>query len=69
MKKLILILIISSILLLGQPKVLLQVLGSGGPESGDKRASTGYIVWINGKIQYYKGTVNFANDKNSYRIK
>jgi len=42
MKKLILILIISPILLLGQPKVLLQILGSGGPESGDKRASTAY---------------------------
>jgi len=29
--------------------VTLQVLGSGGPESGDKRASSGYIVWIDGK--------------------
>ncbi len=36
-------------LLLAQPKVSLQVLGSGGPESGDKRASSGYIVWIDGK--------------------
>ena len=29
--------------------VTLQILGSGGPESGDKRASSGYIVWIDGK--------------------
>ena len=36
-------------MVLAQPKVSLQVLGSGGPESGDKRASSGYIVWIDGK--------------------
>ena len=29
--------------------VLLQVLGSGGPEIGDKRASSSYIVWIDGR--------------------
>ncbi len=29
--------------------VKLQVLGSGGPELGDKRASSGYLIWINGK--------------------
>lgn len=29
--------------------VTLQVLGSGGPESGDKRASTAYLIWIDGK--------------------
>jgi len=36
-------------MLLAQPKVTLQVLGSGGPESGDKRASSAYVVWIDGK--------------------
>jgi ribonuclease BN (tRNA processing enzyme) len=34
---------------LAQSTVSLQVLGSGGPESTDKRASSGYIVWIDGK--------------------
>ena len=29
--------------------VSLQVLGSGGPESGDKRASSAYVIWIDGK--------------------
>jgi ribonuclease BN (tRNA processing enzyme) len=29
--------------------VKLQVLGSGGPELGDQRASTSYLIWINGK--------------------
>ncbi len=29
--------------------VKLQVLGSGGPELDDGRASTSYLVWINGK--------------------
>ena len=36
-------------MLLAKPTVALQVLGSGGPESGDKRASSAYIIWINGK--------------------
>ena len=49
MKKLILILLLSPLLLLAQPKVILQVLGSGGPESGDMRASSGYLIWIDGK--------------------
>jgi len=49
MKKLLLILLLLPLLLLAQPKVVLQVLGSGGPESGDKRASSGYVIWINGK--------------------
>ena len=49
MKKHLLILIFAPLLLLAQPKVSLQVLGSGGPEIGDKRASSGYIVWIDGK--------------------
>jgi ribonuclease BN (tRNA processing enzyme) len=29
--------------------VVLQVLGSGGPFAGDKRASSGYLVWVNGR--------------------
>lgn len=29
----------------------LQVLGSGGPEVQDKRASTSYLVWIDGKAR------------------
>jgi len=49
MKKLLLILLLSPILLLAQSNITLQVLGSGGPESGDKRASSGYIIWIDGK--------------------
>lgn len=28
--------------------VWLQVLGSGGPELGDKRASSGYLIWRDG---------------------
>ncbi len=44
-----LFLLLLPLLLLAQPKVSLQVLGSGGPESGDKRASSGYIVWVDGK--------------------
>jgi len=31
--------------------VSLQVLGSGGPESGDKRASSAYVIWIDGKAK------------------
>jgi len=49
MKKLFLILLLSPILLLSKPNITLQVLGSGGPESGDKRASSAYIIWIDGK--------------------
>jgi ribonuclease BN (tRNA processing enzyme) len=29
----------------------LQVLGSGGPELNDKRASTSYLIWIDGKAR------------------
>ena len=29
--------------------VALQVLGSGGPVADDARASTGYIVWVDGR--------------------
>jgi len=32
--------------------VRVQVLGSGGPESGDKRASSAYLVWIDGKSRF-----------------
>ncbi|CAA6803485.1 MAG: MBL fold metallo-hydrolase [uncultured Sulfurovum sp.] len=40
---------LSPLILLANTSVALQVLGSGGPESGDKRASTAYIIWIDGK--------------------
>ncbi len=33
----------------GSAPVQVQVLGSGGPELADKRASSSYLVWINGK--------------------
>ena len=49
MKKLFVLLLLSPLILLAQPKVALQVLGSGGPEMGDKRASSAYIIWIDGK--------------------
>lgn len=32
----------------GEPGVVLQVLGSGGPIADDGRASTGYLVWVGG---------------------
>jgi ribonuclease BN (tRNA processing enzyme) len=32
----------------GRTGVWLQVLGSGGPETSDKRASSGYLVWQDG---------------------
>ena len=32
-------------------KVKLQVLGSGGPELDDQRASTSYLIWVNGKAR------------------
>lgn len=41
--------LLAPLFLLAQPRIALQVLGSGGPEIGDKRASSGYIVWVNGK--------------------
>jgi ribonuclease BN (tRNA processing enzyme) len=34
-----------------EPGVWLQVLGSGGPELIDGRASSGYLVWIEGKAR------------------
>ena len=35
----------------GATGAAVQVLGSGGPESQDKRASTSYLVWLNGKAR------------------
>ena len=35
----------------GSTGVAVQVLGSGGPESQDKRASTSYLVWENGSAR------------------
>jgi ribonuclease BN (tRNA processing enzyme) len=35
----------------GATSVAVQVLGSGGPELQDKRASTSYLVWQNGKAR------------------
>ena len=36
----------------GSKGSVLQVLGSGGPIADDGRASSGYIVWINGKSKF-----------------
>ena len=33
----------------GSAPLALQVLGSGGPELDDRRASSGYLVWLEGK--------------------
>jgi ribonuclease BN (tRNA processing enzyme) len=35
----------------GSTGVAVQVLGSGGPEFQDKRASTSYLIWENGKAR------------------
>jgi ribonuclease BN (tRNA processing enzyme) len=35
----------------GKHGVWLQVLGSGGPEIDDRRASTGYLIWREGKAR------------------
>lgn len=48
MHKLLLLFIFSSFFTFAST-VSLQVLGSGGPESGDKRASSAYVIWIDGK--------------------
>jgi len=40
---------ITTLFALSQPNIKLQVLGSGGPESGDKRASSSYLIWVDGK--------------------
>jgi len=49
LKKLFLLLLLTPLILLAKHNIALQVLGSGGPESGDKRASSAYIIWIDGK--------------------
>lgn len=49
MTKLFYILLLSPILLFAQSSLSLQVLGSGGPEIGDKRSSSAYLIWIEGK--------------------
>lgn len=49
LKKTLYLFFFSSLFLFAQPKITLQVLGSGGPESGDKRASSSYLLWIDGK--------------------
>jgi ribonuclease BN (tRNA processing enzyme) len=35
----------------GQQGVVLQVLGSGGPIADDGRASSGYLVWVDGRAR------------------
>ena len=52
--RLLLILLWLPMMLMGQPakKVTLQVLGSGGPELTDKRASASYLVWVDGKARF-----------------
>src|SRR6201984_3885195 len=35
----------------GEEGVAVQVLGSGGPEMQDKRASTSYLIWENGRAR------------------
>lgn len=49
MRKLYLLLLATPILVFAQTSLALQVLGSGGPEMGDKRASSSYVIWIDGK--------------------
>lgn len=52
--RLLLILLWLPMMLMAQPakKVTLQVLGSGGPELTDKRASASYLVWVDGKARF-----------------
>ena len=49
MTKILITFLFSSVIVWAQHTVALQVLGSGGPEMGDKRASSAYIIWIDGK--------------------
>jgi len=49
LKNFLILLLLTPMMLFAQHSVALQVLGSGGPESGDKRASSGYILWVDGK--------------------
>lgn len=62
----------SSLLLFAQPKITLQVLGSGGPESGDKRASSSYLIWIDGKSRIlvdFGGGASLRFEESGARIK
>ncbi|HIP27906.1 MAG TPA: MBL fold metallo-hydrolase [Sulfurovum sp.] len=49
MKKIFLLFVFTTCMLDARNTLALQVLGSGGPESGDKRASSGYVIWVDGK--------------------
>ncbi len=53
MKKLFLALFLFSVLIQSSlaENVQLQVLGSGGPELDDGRASTSYLIWVDGKAR------------------
>jgi len=61
MKRIFILLLVSFLLLFAEPEpislpffsksVSLQVLGSGGVEMGDKRASSSYLIWINEKAR------------------
>ena len=37
----------------GSTGLAVQVLGSSGPEMQDKRASTSYLIWENGKVRIF----------------
>ncbi|MEE4360389.1 MAG: MBL fold metallo-hydrolase [Pseudomonadales bacterium] len=37
--------------LCGRAGVYIQVLGAGGPEAGDEQASSGYLVWVDGRAR------------------
>ena len=52
----------------GTSGVALQLLGSGGPISDDARASSGAIIWINGKARILidAGGGNFAVHADAY---
>ncbi len=53
MKKFLIFLMVLPLVLAAasKPKVVLQVLGSGGPEMGDGRASSAYMIWVDGKAR------------------
>lgn len=49
------------------PRVVMQVLGSGGPELTDTRASSSYVVWLDGRARLLidMGTGSFLRLKQS----
>ncbi len=49
MKKIYLAILLLTVTLLSKDSISIEVLGSGGPEIGDKRASSAYLIWIDGK--------------------